>query len=141
MKNQDLFEIENTILTGCKTKHWALVKPINQMLSTIRALTGPMRDSLKPFESVTKFRKELELLRATCAPDKIDAEIMALVFSNPQAQIDALEQKNLEADMLDDVADVSLEPIAENLFHDAGTLRIEPEAYFVFSKFGLIKGL
>ncbi len=142
MKNKDLFELEAAITNGCKVKHWALVKPLNKMLVAVKAIVEPIRDSLAPTATIKAFNDALGHLRAENAaekPEVLEEKIRILIGQHKQAQTDAVDQKILERDMLDDVTEIALEPIAESLFHDGGMLRVEPDAYFTLSRLGLVK--
>ncbi len=146
MKNRDLFELETALAGGCRSKHWALMKPVNKMLAIVRTETEPHRAALAPTEAMKKYQGALRHLRAENAgekPEVLNEKMQNLIAEHKQAIIDGLELQQADAEMAEDDVPAELveklEPLPEALLHDGGMLRIEPEAYLTLSRLGLVK--
>jgi hypothetical protein len=142
INNRDLFELEEALARGCKSKHWPLLKPWQKMAAVVSAAAGPKRDSLAPTAAMKSFQRALDRLRARNAGatgEQLAEMIRNLKREHQQAHIDQDEIRQLEIDMLADSTDVELEPIPEALLHDGDVLRVEPEAYFTLCRLELVK--
>jgi hypothetical protein len=142
MKNDDLFELETDLATGCNSKHWPLLKRWLPMLAKVREAVAPMRARCAPTDAVKSFQRALARLRAENAAenrDVLNEKIRNLVREHAQAQLDLDEIRQLEQDMREDSTEIEFDPIPEELLHDGGVLRIEPHALLTLSRLGLIK--
>ena len=60
MKMQDVFEVENAIVNGCKTKHWQLLKALDKNLKKCREYTDVARKALEPSDAAKTYLQEQE---------------------------------------------------------------------------------
>lgn len=141
MRNSDIHELERALTNGCRSKVWKLIKCVDEMLAKVRPIAETHRSRLAPTSAMKAFQRALDRLRAENAgdpPDVLDLKIRTLASEHAQAHIERDEIRQLEIEMLDDDTPVDLEPIPEPLLHDGGVLRVEPEAFLVLSRLGLI---
>jgi predicted nuclease with TOPRIM domain len=142
MKMKDVFEVENAIVNGCKTKHWILLKALDKNLKKCREHADVARKALEPTEALKTYMQEQERVQAENAHETAEvqsAKIRDLKAKHPGALEEFFGRKKLEVEILEDAVDVEWEPIPEALFHDGGVCRVEADAYMVLSRWGVVK--
>jgi hypothetical protein len=145
MNYKDLFELESALSRGCNSKHWQLIKPVGKMLAIVREETTPYKDKLQPTPAMRAYKKALDRIQTETAGEDqkvINEKIRNLIAEHKQAITDTNDLHQLDVEMSrDEVAPefvARLVPIPESLLHDAGVLRIDPSAYLVLDRLGLI---
>jgi hypothetical protein len=142
MKMRDVFEVENAIVNGCKTKHWQLLKALDRNLKKCREHADVARKALEPSEAYKTFFQEQERVLSETegdTPETRATKIKELKAKHPEAMQEHFSRKKLEAEVLEDDVEIGWETIPEALFHDGGVCRVEGDAYMVLSRWGLVQ--
>ena len=143
MQMKDVFEVENAIVNGCKTKHWILLKALDRNLKKCREHADVARKALEATDALKTYMQEQERVQAENAHETAEvqsAKLRDLKTKHPEAMQEFFGRKKLEVEILEDTVEVEWDKIPEELFHDGGMCRVEGDAYMVLSRYGVVQG-
>lgn len=142
MKMADVFDVEVTIMQGCKTKHWQLIKLLNKNLAKCREHTDVARKALEQSPATKAYFEEQERVKTENSGETAEvqsARIRELKTKHEKGLEELFALRKLETEIMADSVEVEWVPIQESLLHDGGTLRIEPEAYMSLTRHGIVQ--
>jgi len=146
MKYKDVFELEQGINDGVTSKSWPLLKRLAAYTRMLSVIIEPIRARVQTPETVKQFQSALNRLKAQNAglpEEELQKKITELVIEHKDAQLEALQQLELDKEISnDDIPEdeiPKLVPIPESLLHEKDHLSISPRLYMTLNRLGLIE--